>query len=255
MVPVTDVSILVKDVQAKSILSKSKIFDYTINAYIGCEHGCAYCYARFIKRFTGHRENWGKFVDVKTNAAELLKREITKKEPRRVWISGLCDAYQPIEKSRKITRACLEILAEHDWPVTIQTKSPLVIRDLDLLKKLNDVEVGFSIGTGSEKIRELFEPKSPSVIERIKALRQLHREGVKTFAMIAPLLPRAEDLPPQLAGNVDRILIDKMNYHHADWLYRENRLQDALTSDYMNRQKTELATVFMEQNIPCRVLF
>jgi DNA repair photolyase len=250
-----DVPVIVKEVHAKTILSKSKVFDYTVNPYIGCEHGCVYCYARFIKRFTGHREDWGRFVDVKTNAGDLLRREIRKKKRGRVWISGLCDPYQPLEKDCKVTRACLEILTEHDWPVTVQTKSPIVTRDLDLLKRLSDVEVGFTITTASENIREIFEPNAPSIKERIETLKKLHSEGIKTFAMIAPVLPEARDLVKQLIGNVDHVLIDRMNYHYADWVYRKNRLEYALTSDFFNRQKKELAIAFAKENIPCQLLF
>ena len=250
-----DVPMIVKEIHAKTILSKSKVFDYTVNPYIGCELGCTYCYARFMKRFTGHREDWGSFVDVKTNAGDLLRREIRRKEARRVWMSGLCDPYQPLEKDYRVTRTCLEILTEHDWPVTVQTKSPTVTRDLDLLKRLRDVEVGFTITTASENIKGIFEPYAPSIKERIEALKKLHSEGIKTFVMIAPLLPRAEDLATQLTGDVDHVLIDRMNYHYADWVYRKNKLENALTSDFFNRQKKELAVAFAKENIPCRFLF
>jgi DNA repair photolyase len=114
---------IVKEIKAKSILSKSRVYDYALNAYVGCQHRCLYCYAKFMKRFTGHREAWGAFVDVKVNAPELLAREVKKKRKGRVWISGVCDAYQPLEKKYLLTRRCLEILVEQGWPVTIQTKS------------------------------------------------------------------------------------------------------------------------------------
>jgi len=112
---------IVKEVYAKTILSKSKVLDYTVNSYIGCEHGCTYCYARYMKRFTGHKEEWGTFVDVKINAPRLLQSEIKKKKVGRVWISGTCDPYQRLEKRYKLTKRCLEILSKHSWPVTIQT--------------------------------------------------------------------------------------------------------------------------------------
>jgi DNA repair photolyase len=250
-----DVPVIVEKVHAKTILSKSKVLDYTINPYIGCQHSCTYCYARFIKRFTGHREEWGKFVDVKTNAADLLLHEIERKQPRRVWISGLCDPYQPLEKDYKLTQACLKILSEHNWPVTVQTKSPTVTRDTDLLKKFRDIEVGLTITTASENIRKIFEPNAPSIKERVQTLKTLHSEGVKTFAMIAPLLPETRDLVKQLTGNVDHIIIDKMNYHYADWVYRKNALEYALTSDFFNTEKTEFAKAFAKENIPCQLLF
>jgi len=183
---------IVKEVYAKTILSKSKVSDYTINPYIGCEHGCTYCYARFMKRFTGHKEEWGRFVDVKTNTTSLLQREVRKKRSGRVWISGVCDPYQPIEKKHELTRRCLEILSKHGWPVTIQTKSPLVKRDLELLRTFNDIEVGLTITTADDNIRKIFEPNSPAIEERIETLEKLHSAGLKTYAMIAPLLPEAE---------------------------------------------------------------
>jgi DNA repair photolyase len=88
---------IVKEVLAKSILSKSQVFPYTINAYTGCEHACSYCYARFMRRFSGHKEPWGEFVDVKVNAPQLLAKQIQRKPPARVWVSGVCDPYQPLE--------------------------------------------------------------------------------------------------------------------------------------------------------------
>ncbi|MCW3976548.1 MAG: radical SAM protein, partial [Candidatus Bathyarchaeota archaeon] len=189
---------IVDEVYAKTILSKSKVFDYTINPYIGCEHGCTYCYARFMKRFTDHKEEWGKFVDVKVNAVSLLQREIKKKRPGVVWISGVCDPYQPLEKEYELTKRCLEILLKHGWPVTVQTKSPLVLRDVESLRKFDEVEVGLTITTADEKIRQIFEPNSPPVEQRIETLEKLHSAGVKTFAMIAPLLPKTEGLAMQL---------------------------------------------------------
>ena len=198
------------EIQAKSILSKSKVYQWTINPYRGCQHGCSYCYARFMKRFTHHRESWGDFVDAKVNAPGLLAEEVKKKKVGRVWISGVCDPYQPIEEEYEISRRCLQVLQGNGWPVTIQTRSPLVLRDLDLLKRFDQLEVGFSIATGDEEIRSIFEPKAPPIEERINALRILHREEVRTYVMIAPLLPKTENLPSQLQGKVDHVLIDKI---------------------------------------------
>jgi len=246
---------IVKEVYAKTILSKSKVSDYTINPYVGCEHGCTYCYARFMKRFTGHKEEWGRFVDVKTNAAALLQREIRKKRSGRVWISGVCDPYQPIEKKYELTRRCLEILSKHGWPVTIQTKSPLVKRDLELLGTFNDIEVGLTITTADDSIRKIFEPNSPAIDERIETLEKLHSAGLKTYAMIAPLLPKAEGLVTLLSEKVDYVLIDKMNYHYADWVYRKYGLEYALTNNFFTRKKIELARALEKEEIHYQLLF
>jgi DNA repair photolyase len=246
---------IVKEICAKTILSKSKVLDYTINPYIGCEHGCTYCYARFMKRFTRHEERWGEFVDVKVNAPSLLQREIKRKRAGRVWISGICDPYQPLEKKYELTRGCLEILSRHGWPVTIQTKSPLLLRDIELFEGFIDVEVTVTIATADENIRQIFEPKAPSIRERIEALEKLHSKGIKTSAMIAPLLPKAAGLANELRGKIDSVLIDRMNYHYADWVYRKHKLEHAMTENFFTQKKIELANAFRKEGIPYRLLF
>lgn len=246
---------LVREIQAKNILSKSQVYPYALNAFVGCQHACSYCYAHFMKRFSGHRERWGAFVDVKMNAADLLAGEIGKKKKERVWISGVCDAYQPLEKRYSLTRKCLEILVDNGWPVTIQTKSPLVLRDLDLLKRAPDCEVGFTITTADEHIRRLFEPGAPPISRRIEALEILHREGVQTFAMVAPMLPHAAGLADMLKGRVDKVLIDRLNYHYADRIYTDNGMRWAREEEFFDRKGEELRTAFEEAGIPCRKLY
>ncbi len=246
---------IVREIRVKSILSKSKVFDYTINPYVGCEHGCTYCYAQFVKRFTGHRERWGEFVDVKVNAASLLKREIGRKRLGRVWISGLCDPYQPLEKRYEITRSCLEILLKRGWPVTIQTKSAFVLRDLELLRSRKNVEVMFTLTTADERIKQIFEPKAPSIRERIKALNELRFAGVKTSVMIAPLLPKAEGLIEEISGKVDYVLIDKMNYHYADRIYKKYGLEYAMSREFFEEKKVEIGNLLNKHGIPYKLLF
>jgi len=236
-------NLVVKEIQAKSILSVSKVYPYVINPYIGCQHGCSYCYARFMKRVTGHKEPWGEFVDVKINAASLLEREIQKKKRGRVWVSGVCDPYQPLEATYTVTRQCLEILAHQNWPVIIQTRSPLVLRDLDIIKDAEDFEVGLSVTTADDGIRRLFEPHAPPINDRIEALDELHKAGIRTYAMIAPVLPRAEGLADLLKGKIDYVLIDRMNYHYADWVYRKYGLEDALTDDFFYLTTQKLASL------------
>lgn len=249
------VGMIIREIYPRSILSKSRVFDYVINPYTGCQHGCTYCYARFMKRFTRHKEPWGEFVDVKINAPALLQQEIYKKPPGRVWISGVCDPYQPLEARYELTKKCLEILVQHDWPITIQTKSPLVLRDIKLFQGLNKIEVGLTVTTGDEMVRQLFEPNAPSINERIKALEKLHRAGITTYAMIAPMLPKSEELIAVLRGKVDYILIDRMNYHYGDWVYRKYDLEDAMSDDFFSRKSRELASAFEKQDINCRVVF
>jgi len=239
-----ETTLIVKEIQAKTILSVSKVYPYVINPYTGCQHGCTYCYARFMKRVTRHREPWGEFVDVKINAPDLLQVEISKKKKQgRIWVSGVCDPYQPLEAKYRLTRKCLEILAQNHWPVIIQTRSPLVLRDIDIIKDAQNFEVGFSVTTADDGIRRLFEPNASSINDRIKALDELHKAGIRTYAMIAPMLPGAERLAELLNGKIDYSLIDRMNYHYADWVYRKYGLEDKLTDDFFYRTRQELTSL------------
>jgi len=247
--------IIVREVQAKTILSVSKIHDYVVNPYTGCQHACSYCYASFMKRFTGHKEPWGEFVDAKINAPELLSKEILKKKVGNVWVSGVCDPYQPLEAKYQLTRRCLAILAEHKWPVVVQTRSPLVLRDIDILKNAKNFEVGFSVTTADDSIRKLFEPHAPPIKDRIAALDALHKAGIRTYAMIAPMLPGTEGLVELLRGKVDYILVDRMNYTNALSIYRQNNLEDKLTEEYFRRTAKELADECATAGIEYNVVF
>ena len=242
---------IIKEIRSKTILSVSKVYPYVINPYMGCQHNCSYCYARFMKRFTGHLEAWGQFVDVKINAPDLLRREITKKKPGKVWISGVCDPYQPLEAKYKLTRQCLEILAQNNWPVVVQTRSPLVLRDIDILKEGRDFEVGLSITTADDSIRKLFEPNAPTIKDRVRALDELHKAGIRTYVMIAPMLPGAEGLAEILAGKVDYVMVDRMNYNYANWVYRKYGLEDKMTDDFFYRTRRELNSTFEKLGISC----
>jgi DNA repair photolyase len=235
---------IVKEIYSKSILSDSQVYPYVVNPYTGCQHNCSYCYARFMKRFTGHREPWGEFVDVKINAPDLLSREILKKKRDRVWVSGVCDPYQPLEAKYELTRRCLRILADNDWPVTVQTRSPLVLRDIEILKQGSEFEVGMSVTTADDGIRQLFEPQAPSIESRVLALDELHQAGIRTFVMIAPMLPSAENLAELLAGKIDHVIFDRMNYHHADWVYRKYNLLDKLSDGYFTMTRQYLTSQF-----------
>jgi DNA repair photolyase len=245
----------IREIKAKSILSRSQVYDYALNPYVGCQHGCVYCYARFMKRFTGHREGWGEFVDVKINAPELLASEVKRKRAGRVWISGVCDPYQPLEKKYMITKKCLDILVENGWPFTVQTKSPLVLRDIETLKRADTAEVGFTITTADERMRRLFEPGAPPSSKRIEALADLHSEGIRTFAMVAPILPGAEGLVGALKGKVDHVILDRLNYHYADWAYKRYGLPWAREDGFFLQKGEELRAAFEREGIPCQVLF
>ena len=245
----------IREIKAKSILSKSQVYDYALNPYVGCQHGCLYCYAKFMKRFTGHMERWGEFVDIKINAPELLADEIKKKRVGRVWLSGVCDPYQPLEKRYMLTRRCLETLVENGWPFTVQTKSSLVLRDIEILKRSNDAEVGFTITTADKRIGKIFEPGAPPLGKRIEALGKFRSEGIKTFAMIAPILSGAEGLVSDLKGKVEYVILDRLNYHYADWAYKRYEMQWAMEDSFFYQKGGELKRAFEREGIPCQMVF
>jgi DNA repair photolyase len=231
-------SLIIREIKAKSILTKSGIpgVDYCINPYIGCSHGCRYCYATFMKRYTGHTEPWGGFVDVKINAPEILQRQLKSARMGRVMISSVTDAYQPIESKYKLTRQCLEILLQSQFPVDILTKSSLVLRDIDLIKKFKDIEVGFTITTDDEKIRKVFEPHALSIMTRIFALKTLCDNRIKTYAFIGPVLPMNPDaLSEKISPYVDSIIIDRMNYPSKTFtIYNRMNLSKWLDKDFID---------------------
>jgi len=237
----------INEVTVKGVLSKSKVFDYVVNPYVGCAHACVYCYARFMKRFTGHTEQWGRFVDVKINAPEVLEKEQAKRRKGTVWVSGVCDPYQPIEMKYRLTRRCLEILQKRKWSVVIQTKSHLVLKDIDLFKQFDHLEVGLTITTASEAIRRIFEPNAPPIRKRLEALEALFNQGIVTFVMIAPVLPEAEGLVDLLARKVHYVIIDKMNYHYADHVFKTFGLKKVVDVSL-------LAKAFVAKGIRCRVV-
>ena len=245
----------IREIHSKSILSKSQVYDYVVNPYVGCQHACSYCYARFMKRFTGHKEPWGHFVDVKINAPELLGKEIRKKRMGTVWVSGVCDPYQPLEAKYELTRTCLDILVQNNWPVAIQTRSPLVLRDIDIFRKSTRIEVGLSITTASDEIRRVFEPNAPPIMERLRAVESLHQNGIRTYVMIAPILPEAEHLPGMLAGRVDYIIIDRMNYWHADKIYERHGWKDKSTDEYFSLIGRRMASDCAELGVECRLAY
>jgi DNA repair photolyase len=210
--------VIVKEINCKSILTKSGIegVDYAINPYVGCSHGCVYCYATFMKRFTGHKEEWGTFVDVRVNAAEVLARQMKRAKPGNISIGTVTDPYQPLEKKYQITRACLEVLTACDFPISILTKSDLVLRDLDLLHRLHDVDVGFTITTLNEEVRRVFEPRSSPAMARLAALSKLAEAGIKTWAFCGPLLPFLSDGEEQMDALFGELARAGVSYIHVD---------------------------------------
>lgn len=206
----------------KTALSKSnaEFRDYTINPYVGCQHGCVYCYANFMRRFSGHlKDRWGSFVDVKVNLLDVLDKELPRKPGGTVWLSSVCDPYQPLEHKYQLTRRVIEAMSRYSqFPISVLTKNDLVLRDLDLLERLKDrVDVGFTITTFNSEAQPIFEPYASSVNDRVKALGKLNEAGIDTWAFIAPILPHAteSDLETGLQrlaeSGVKRLMTDRYN--------------------------------------------
>jgi len=182
----------VKEVTCKSALSRSNLpgLDYTLNPYRGCQHGCIYCYAPSILR---EGREWGSFLDVRVNMPRVLAKELKRKERGVVGISTVTDPYQPLEKRYELTRRCLEQLLRHDFPVSIQTKSALVERDLDLITRFSESEVGVTITTLDENTRAAYEPHASTSGGRLSALKHFSDVGIPTWAFIGPIMPGITD--------------------------------------------------------------
>ena len=217
----------IKEIKCKRALNPCKIkgFDYTLNPYVGCPHGCVYCYARFMCRYRKDKEKWGEFVDVKINIPEILKEQVKHLKPGVVMVSSVTDAYQAIEEKYRITRRCLEILAEHNFQIGLLTKSPLITRDIDILKKFDHSthQPGFTITCLHEKDAKNFENNAPSVKSRLKALGELNKAGISTFVFIGPFIPGISDknidelFKRFKEAGVKTILIDKLNLKCGNW--------------------------------------
>ena len=214
-----------REVTVRSILSSSRLADYCLNPYAGCEHGCVYCYARFATRFSHPSEEWGSFVDIRTNAPQLIEQEAARKRPGKVVISSVSDGWQPQEEKYRLTRQCLEVLLRHNYAVFIQTKSALVQRDFDLLEGHPNVELGTTITTVRPKVAALFEPGASAPNDRIKVLTKAGGIGIRTFLFLGPLLPYISDRGKGLMDlldvvaeiNPDYFLVDRLNPRYGIW--------------------------------------
>ena len=263
----------INKIQSKSIINKSNIpfSDLCINPYVGCMHSCKYCYAMYMAGYTNHSfEKWGSFVDIKENSIDLLKDYLKKNNLKgNIVIGSVTDAYQPIEKKEKITRQILEILLKEqrqlsifndDFKISIITKNELILRDIDLLKQFNNINIFISICTDDDKISKIIEPLASSPTKRIKTLSILKENNIKCGALISPYLPFITDYdklfsllydkidfifsePINIDGSIKRFVLDMYeNYLHINnilntindkkyWL-NINKQFDSLCSKY-----------------------
>lgn len=188
----------VSEVECKSMLVASKLpaSDYVVNPYTGCTFACAYCYASFMGRFVGEPiEAWGDYLSVKTNAIEVFREDLhrlpNEKRNSTILLSSVTDAWQGPEKKYKLARGVLEILRDDNYPgfVSILTKSPLVLRDIDVISGLKSKEVGITVTATDDEIGRFMEAHAPVASDRLRALAELNAAGIPTYAFVGPLFP------------------------------------------------------------------
>jgi len=206
-------------VSCKTALSLSRLpgLYYSLNPYFGCEHGCVYCYSRSVFRDRELALSWGRFVKAKSNILDVLSRELTRKPPKVVGVSTVTDPYQPYESRLQLTRRCLEMLSRHNFPVSIQTKSALVLRDLELIKPDN-FDVGVTLTTMDPGLASRLEPRASRPDARANVLEEFASRGVKTWIFLGPIIPHVNDREDSISQIIEiasktksRLLFDKLN--------------------------------------------
>ena len=206
----------INEITAKTILTKTSLpgCDYVVNPYNGCQFACMYCYAAQIARWKHPKEEWGTYLDVKTNAPQLLKKELEKLEKKYnskdfgiIWFSSVTDPYTPLEAKYKLTRQCLQVLLDFGYQgeVALQTKSGLIIRDIDLFKQFKKLSIGFTITTLDDQVSQFLEVLAPPTSLRLQAIEKLSNEGIHTYAFIGPLLPYFIKTPESINKLLDRL--------------------------------------------------
>jgi DNA repair photolyase len=230
-----------------------------------------------MKRFSGHTEPWGDFVDIKTNAPAVLERQLTRLTRRsHINFGTVCDAYQPIERKYRITRKCLSKLIPYHHSVSILTKSPLVTRDIDLLKQIKDIEVGFTITTLDPKVRRVFEPGTTPPDQRFSAIEMLNRHGIRTWVFVAPVLPYFTDSQQTITQIIRKtrdagaryIMFDTLNPYPKVWknikrlvkkyfpeaIEQFRDFQDD-SDHYHNRLRRKITDIGFKNMLPCKFTF
>lgn len=204
--------IIEKEISVKDLVTKSNLpaSDYVINPYVGCPHGCRYCYACFMKRFTNHSEEWGSFIDIKRCDRAISRKKLQGKS---VFLSSVTDCYNPYEEKYGSTRKILEQLVSIDCELNISTKSNLILRDIDLLKQCKNLKVSVSVNTLDEQFRKDMDNAS-SIAERLNTLKVLHESGVYSVLFMSPIFPGITDFRKIIESNkayVDEYWFENLN--------------------------------------------
>ena len=261
----------VNEIEARNYVTKSKLpgTDYVINPYVGCPHKCIYCYAEFMKKFSNHQEEWGDFLDVKRCTTPI---KVDKHTGKSIVISSVTDPYNPYEKRYMITRSILEQLAETDADIGIITKSHLVVRDVDILKKLSNCHVAMSMCSTDEAFRAEVEPFASSYENRVKALKRLHDEGIRTVLFMSPIFPGITDfveIIDRTRDYVDSYWFENLKlkaccrYRVRNYIRKRHRMLEPLYQDiydlkdfgYWSGLKEQIETYCVENSIDYRLYF
>ena len=248
---------MVREILVDRVLMPEGGKQYYINPYVGCMIACPFCYvidrADFSRRLEGLPQlPWGRYLDVKVNAAEVLRRETQSIGDGIVRMSPiLTDPYQPAERRYRITRQCLEVLQETELAPVVLTRAPRILDDLALLQRFRRALVGFSIPTDADEYRQIFEPSADPIDERVAALRALHAGGVRTFAVIQPVLPMDPDrLVDLLAPYVRAVRLDKLYLGERVMpLYERHGLQRFATDAYASATIEHLTRGFQARGV------
>lgn len=228
----------ISDIDVKSVLTKSNlpVSDFSVNPYVGCTHACKYCYASFMKRFTNHPEPWGEFLDVK-HWPEMTNPE--KYKGKELFIGSVTDPYNPQEEEYGRTRALLQQLKGSGVKISIQTKSDLVLRDMELIRTFPDARVGFSINTLDERFKDDMD-NAVSIERRLEAMRQFHEAGIRTTCFISPIFPGITDVMAIIERVKDRC--------NLVWLENLNLRGNykSVIMDYIRDKHSELLSLYEE---------
>ena len=225
---------VLREIEVRSVITKSNlpVCDYSVNPYVGCTHACRYCYASFMKRFTGHAEPWGGFIDVKY-WPEI--KNPSKYKGKEIFIGSVTDPYNPQEAEYQRTRAFLEQMQDSGARISIATKSDLVLRDLELIRKFPDARVSWSVNTLDEDFKNDMDD-AVSIGRRLDAMRIFHDEGIRTTCFISPIFPGLTDVEAiieQSRGECNLIWLENLNlrggsYRSAVMGYIRERRPDLL---------------------------
>jgi len=263
-------------VNCKTALSLSRLpgLYYSLNPYFGCEHGCVYCYSRSVFRDRELALSWGRFVKAKSNILDVLSREVKRKPSRVVGVSTVTDPYQPFESRLQLTRRCVEMLSRHNFPVSIQTKSALVLRDLDLIKPDN-FDVGITLTTMDSGLASRLEPRASRPDARANVLEEFASGCVKTWVFLGPIIPYVNDHEDSISQVIEiasktksRLLFDKLNLR--PWVLESIRpfmeaehpgVWDNLRelvggkSDYWSNLSSLIRKICANKSVPCESAF